>query len=86
MQLNAHTRELIAIGASVTANCLACVEFHVAKAREQGASNQEIEEAVQVGKLVRRGAAGKFDKFAAGVVRLERPAKDRGCEDSPCSS
>jgi AhpD family alkylhydroperoxidase len=86
MQLHAQIRELIAIGASVTANCLACVEFHVARARELGASDEEIGEAVQVGKLVRRGAAGKFDRFAAGVLRPERPTNDPDCQATACSS
>ena len=74
MSLEERIKELIAVGASVTANCLGCVEFHVAKAREHGAGEEEIREAIRVGKLVRRGAGNKFDKFAQSILRGERTA------------
>lgn len=73
MPLEERMKELIAVGASVTANCLGCVEFHVAKARGAGADDEEIEEAIRVGKLVRRGAANKFDAFAHGQLKGDRP-------------
>lgn len=74
MPLEERMKELIAVGASVTANCLGCVEFHVAKAREHGAGEAEIKEAIRIGKLVRRGAANKFDKFAHGLGKGDVPA------------
>ncbi len=61
--MDVRIEELIAIGASITANCKPCLEYHVAKARENGASVQEIGEAVAVGKMVRKGAASKMDQF-----------------------
>jgi AhpD family alkylhydroperoxidase len=73
MPLEERTKELIAVGASVTANCLGCVEFHVAKARGLGAGEEEIQEAIRVGKLVRRGAGNKLDKFAQGLMKGDRP-------------
>ena len=66
--MDVRIEELIAIGASITANCKPCLEYHVAKARENGASDQEIAEAVAVGKMVRRGAASKMDQFTATVL------------------
>ena len=74
MSIDNRMKELIAVGASVTANCLGCVEFHVSKARELGADEEEIQEAIRVGKLVRRGAGNKFDKFAQAMVRGNPPA------------
>lgn len=67
MKLDDRVRELIAIGASVTANCQPCLRYHAGKAREHGADEQEITVAIAVGKLVRRGAASKMDDFAAGL-------------------
>jgi AhpD family alkylhydroperoxidase len=55
------TQELIAIGASVTANCVPCFKFHFAKAHEENASDDEIREAVRVGRMVRKGAAKTWD-------------------------
>jgi AhpD family alkylhydroperoxidase len=62
---------LVAIGASVTANRLSCLEYHVGKAVESGVDQQEIAQAAEVGQMVRRGAAGKMDKL---VEYLRRPA------------
>ncbi len=65
------TKELIAIGASISANCQPCLEYHTAKAAEYGVSVSEIKEAIEVGTLVRRGAASKMDKFAASLKKVE---------------
>lgn len=55
-------KEMIAIGASVTANCIPCIQYHFAKARDVGVTDAEIKTAVQVGKMVRKGAANKWDE------------------------
>lgn len=69
MTLDIRITELIAVGASVPANCLSCLESHVSKALENGAIGQEIKEAVEVGKMVRRGAASKLDKLALNLIQ-----------------
>ena len=60
--------ELVAIGASVAANCHPCVKYHVAKAREVGVDKKDIAEAVSVGKMVRKGAAGKMDELISELL------------------
>lgn len=64
MELDNRTKELIAVGASVTANSQPCLEHHVRTALENSADGPEIGEAVEVGQTVRRGAASKIDKIA----------------------
>lgn len=66
--MDVRIEELIAIGASITANCKPCLKYHATKARENGASDKEIAEAVSVGKMVRKGAASKMDQFTAIVL------------------
>ncbi len=83
MRLDDRTKELIAVGAAVTANCgRPCLEYHASKARESGATEEKIKEAVQVGKEVRKGASGAFDKFAynflKGAPDAEKALKE-GC-------
>lgn len=63
MKIGERTKELIAIGASVAANCQPCLEYHAAKAIELGSDKEEVLEAIETGKLVRKGASGKMDKF-----------------------
>jgi AhpD family alkylhydroperoxidase len=67
MKLDERTQRLIAIGASITANCQPCLQTNVAKALECGANEQEIAEAIEVGKRVRKGAATKMDEFAVSL-------------------
>jgi len=55
------TKELIAIGASVACNCHPCVKFHTEKANQMAIDEKEIKQAVEVGKMVRKGAAGQMD-------------------------
>lgn len=62
--MDTRTREIVAIGAAVTANCVACLRFHLDKAWQAGASADEVEAAVDVGRMVRRGAASIWDKEA----------------------
>jgi AhpD family alkylhydroperoxidase len=59
--LDAKIKELIAVGASVAANCHPCVKYHVGKAREMKIDEPEIQQAVDVGKMVHKGAAGQMD-------------------------
>ncbi|MHC5060163.1 MAG: carboxymuconolactone decarboxylase family protein [Planctomycetota bacterium] len=59
--------ELVAVGASVAANCHPCVKYHVSKAQEIGIAEEDIKEALSVGKMVREGAARKMDEFVSGL-------------------
>lgn len=71
MQLSDKTMRLIAVGASIAANCQPCLQGNLAKARSDGCDEQEIAEAIWVGKMVRRGAASKMDVFAASLTPVE---------------
>lgn len=62
--LDERTKELVAIGAAITAHCQPCLEYHSAKARELGGVTEDILAAIEVGQQVRRGAAAKMDNFA----------------------
>lgn len=75
-------KELSAVGASVTANCQPCLKYHVAKAQESGAAEQEIKDAIAVAKMVRNGAMGKMDQFIPTV--LEETAAATGVADTGC--
>ncbi|NQT01915.1 MAG: carboxymuconolactone decarboxylase family protein [Planctomycetes bacterium] len=65
--LDKKTKELIAIGASVSCNCHPCVKFHLDKAGKLGIEPPDIKEALKVGMMVRRGAAGQMDELLSEV-------------------
>jgi AhpD family alkylhydroperoxidase len=86
MTLDNKIKELIAVGASVSANCQPCLEYHISKALEFDAEIDEIQQAIETGKLVRRGAAAKMDAHAAKLVKTESKQtagadKDCGCNN-----
>lgn len=62
-------KELIAIGASVSANCHPCVKYHVDKARELTIDDDIIRHAIEVGQMVRKGAAGEMDKLISALAK-----------------
>lgn len=80
--LDEKTKELVAIGAAITAHCQPCLEYHSAKAREQGGVTEDILAAIEMGQRVRRGAAAKMDQFAAqhvGGQAVSESAAGCGC-------
>jgi AhpD family alkylhydroperoxidase len=62
------TKLLIAVGASVTANCQPCLKTAVTEAQKAGVDKKEIIEAIAIGRVVRKGAFGKMDKLASTLT------------------
>jgi AhpD family alkylhydroperoxidase len=79
MKLDRQTIQLIAVGASVAANCQPCLEYNLGKALECGVDKREITEAIAVAKMVRKGAAAKMDELAMklnGKLPMETESPD----------
>lgn len=55
--LDARTRELIALAVAVTSRCDGCITVHVEAALKNGASREEIAEALGVAVALNAGAA-----------------------------
>ena len=76
--LDAKTRELIALAVAVTRQCDGCIATHVNAARKQGATAEEIAEALGVAITVNAGAALVFsarvmDAVTAGAGSAKVP-------------
>ncbi|TKJ34418.1 MAG: alkylhydroperoxidase AhpD family core domain protein [Planctomycetes bacterium B3_Pla] len=71
--MDIRIKELIAIGASIAANCKPCLEYHVNKAKENGADEQEIAEAIAVAKMVRKGSTSQMDEFITTCLKATKP-------------
>ncbi len=85
--MDERTKKLIAVGASVGANCHPCLEYHVGKAQGFGIERGEILEAVEVAQAVRGGAVAGIDRLALKLLgggAAGRPAENR--ESSCCCS
>jgi AhpD family alkylhydroperoxidase len=67
-RLDAKTRELIAIAVGVTRQCDGCITTHVAAALQQGATAEEIAEALGVAIAVNAGAALVYSARAMAAI------------------
>ena len=72
MKLDDRIRELIAVGTAIGANCHPCLKHHTAKARDLGIPNNELAEAIEVGKGIRKGAQGSMDKLVNELLNETR--------------
>jgi len=64
--------ELIALGASVSAHCWPCFDYHLKQAKKLRLSEKEIHEAVRVGLEVMNGAGEKMvEKIKAKLPEMQ---------------
>jgi AhpD family alkylhydroperoxidase len=82
--MDERTKKLIAVGASVGANCHPCLEYHIGKARELGIECNEIMEAVEAATAVRGGAAASMDKLALKLLNNEAHRPSGESRESSC--
>ena len=73
------TKLLIAVGASVTTNCQPCLKTAVTQANSAGVEKKEILEAIAIGRVVRKGAFGKMDKFASTLTGEDLASSSDDC-------
>jgi AhpD family alkylhydroperoxidase len=66
--MDEKTKELIAIGASISGHCQPCLTYHVDQAKRLGIGDDEIKEAISVGKMVQKGAMAAMNKFSQTVL------------------
>ncbi|MGD1155185.1 MAG: carboxymuconolactone decarboxylase family protein, partial [Terriglobia bacterium] len=67
--LDLKTKELIAIGCSLLAKCEGCLEGHIKKALEVGATKQEISDAIVI--AIGIGAASVMDMADKAAIELD---------------
>lgn len=84
MSLSEKIKELVAVGASITANCQPCLKYHTDKALEFGADAGEVAAAIEMGKRVRKGASAKMDEYAASVSSDSAGSGPAGAAKSAC--
>ena len=71
--LDAKTRELIALAVAVTRQCDGCITVHTDAAVKQGASKEEIVEALGVAIAVNAGAALVFSSRVLDAFAAKQP-------------
>jgi AhpD family alkylhydroperoxidase len=67
--LDLKTKELVAIGCSLVAKCEGCVEGHIKKALELGATKEEISDVIVV--AIGSAAASIMDSTDKAAIKLD---------------
>jgi len=67
-KLSKLQKEMIAIGISVVINCESCMEWHIKQALDNGASEDEIIEVIEVGIEMAGGPGTVAARFAMNVL------------------
>lgn len=83
MELSEKVKELVAVGASFTANCQPCIQYHLEKALASGADPGEVQAAIEVGKQVRKGASARMDQFSSSLKEIQ-PAPAEAKKSACC--
>ncbi len=78
------TKRLVAVGASVGANCHPCLEYHIGRAREAGIGAAEIRAAVEVARAVRGGATAGIDLLATKLLGDGAPGQAEESSEPCC--
>jgi AhpD family alkylhydroperoxidase len=71
--LSKRSKELIGVGIAVATHCESCIQWHIEKAREDGASEREVLEAVEVAMEMGGGKATVSARFALEVMEQVFP-------------
>ncbi len=58
--MDARIRELVSLGASVSAHCFPCLDYHLEKVRTMGIGEEDIQESVRAGLMVMDGEGRKM--------------------------
>lgn len=80
-QLNPRERELVALGAALSSNCIPCIDHHIPLARQLGLTDFQIREAIELADQVRQVPAKNV--LAAATQALDGPAEKREALPAP---
>ena len=80
--MDERTKELIAIGVSLGTHCQPCLAYHLGKARELGANEEDIQAAIEVGYMVEKGASTAMKKYVNEILKQDKTQSTTCCSDS----
>ncbi|MBT8387142.1 MAG: carboxymuconolactone decarboxylase family protein, partial [Ignavibacteria bacterium] len=70
MALTNKETELVYLGASIAAGCKPCTSYHFRKAKEAGALDEEIKNAIAFSVSIRDAAKMEMEKHALGLIKI----------------
>ena len=74
--LDTKTQELISLAASLVAKCQGCIEGHLKKAMESGASEEEVSETISIAAAINAAAIIDLTDVAAANLNINHFPSD----------
>jgi AhpD family alkylhydroperoxidase len=79
-QFTEQVAELVALGAAIAAGCEPCFKFHYDKARKLGVNNLAMQQAVEIGNMVKQASTKNMLELAGRI--LDKPSASTCCGSS----
>ncbi len=83
--MDKRTKDLIAVGATMAANCQPCLQKMAEVARAGGADEQDILTAIKIGNMIKNGAGEKMDVFVSDMFNEHRESMAAAESTCGCS-
>lgn len=83
LHMDAKLKELVFLGASVSAHCFPCLDYHLQQARKMGICEADIQEAIQAGFKVMNGAGDKMKEKIELILPETSLIGNESCSDNP---
>ena len=80
--MDAKSKELVFLGASVSAHCFPCLDYHLEQARKLGIREEDIQEAIRAGYMVMNGAGDKMREKITDTLPGFSIQEDESCSNS----
>lgn len=81
--MDTKMKELVFLGASVSAHCFPCFDYHLEQARKLGICEAEIQESIQAGFMVMNGAGDKMREKIIETIPGISLKEDECCSTRP---
>ena len=81
--MDTKSKELVFLGASVSAHCFPCFDYHLEQARKLGICEEDIQESIQAGFMVMNGAGDKMKEKIKATLPGISLVEDESCSNNP---
>ncbi len=86
MTIDTKTKELVAIRSSIAANCQPCLKYHLKIAKDSGATEEEIKDAMEIARFVKSKSATIMDEFARETFSGIKNSSEESCQEKASES
>lgn len=81
MTIDTKTKELVALGSSIAANCQPCLKYHLKIAKDSGVTEEEIKDAIEIARFVKSKSAIVMDEFTEEIFSGSKKSSEKSCQE-----